>query len=743
MKSLFRATIEPMDLNAASAAMLRVIFAFCLAIIAAASAAAPFDLPPAQSGANLDDCHAKLVAQGGGWCEIRVPGEHPSISSVWPQDLDQRTRMIVGPRAVLQAWNGAAFDEENLLFYFMGGGHADYGGNEVYEFDLKTGRWSRLTDPSPLSFLSRAAEETETQPAKYCWTPDMRQVPGATHTYDGVQFSKKTGTIFQVSMGAANGSCFADNAGAFREDPRVLPGQAFGRGVFEFNPDRETARNGLEPLTWRRIPVPSDTRLGYPRSLQLPDGSMMLGSRALLYPFDPTSGEVGGLRWKEADFGDGTAIYHPPSQVVSLHGGALLIRSLLTDAFERVPVPGFHGKSLAVDGEGVIFSWSGGNRIVTLDLGELFRKWRIYDWSAAGPAAGDPRVYSKWQYIRTHDVFVGLTTHATGVWIYKHPAAMPGDVFASLDPQRLIQEASPDSVVTIPPGLYGRGLVIDKSLTVKLKDVRLWGVAAGKGLINVRCDGCAVTIEDFHGNGRQSGCLGGNCAGIKAEGVDFQLTVKRAHIDNTVMGILTDNRGGRLVIEDSVIDNTGLNDNSRTLAHGVYAGSIDQLIIRDSVIRNVNGKGHILKSRARETVLEGTSLLGEHGVHSRAIDMPCGGTFRMTNSVIQHGANSDNEDVIALGTEPNSCPAVPSEATIADSWIVIDRAPGTDRNILFRWRAPMAGITMTNNHIVNLGRWSSNARESGDVEIADLSPMNTVCRDRGACGLGPDQVPIP
>ncbi len=122
--------------------------------------AAPFEPPPAQRGANLADCRAKLEKQGGGWCKIRLSGGHPSISSVWPPDLDRRTRMVVGPRAVLIAWNGAAFDEESLFFYFMGGGHADYGGNEVYEFDLKTERWARLTDALlPLSLERNNADQ--------------------------------------------------------------------------------------------------------------------------------------------------------------------------------------------------------------------------------------------------------------------------------------------------------------------------------------------------------------------------------------------------------------------------------------------------------------------------------------------------------------------------------------------------------------------------------------------------------
>ena len=732
-----------MRLTAAITIMLPIVLALWLVEGVSHAATASFNPPPAQRGVNIADCRTKLDRQGGGWCEIRLMGKHPSISSVWPPNLERRTRMVVGPSAVLKAWNGAAFDEESLLFYFMGGGHGDYGGNEVYEFDLKTGRWARLTDPSPLSFLFRWRERTKTKAARYCWAPDMRRVPGAAHSYDGLQFSRKSRTIFLIMMGAANGSCFNDKDGRFEDDPRILFGRDRGVGMFEFNPARQESRNGLPPRSWRRLELPERLRLRYPRSLELPDGSMIVGSRTRLYAFDPTSGTVGKRLWRYGDLGDGVAEYHPSGLVLSLHRKALLVRSLQTGVLRRITAPGFHSKSLAVDNSGVVFSWDGRHRILAIDPTATTPTWQMYDWSGAGPPEGNRRIYSKWQYIAAEDLFIGLSSHTTGVWVYKHPASMPGIEIAAADPQLLIKQARPGAVVTIPPGVYGGGLYINKSLTVRLKGALFRGVARNKAIVNVRCDGCAVVIEDFQGDGRQAGCLKGNCAGIKAEGTDFRLTVRRAHIDNTVMGILTDNQGGRLVVEDSLIENTGLNDRSRTLGHGLYAGSIDTLVLRGTTIRNVNSAGHILKSRARETILESVRLLGEEGVHSRAIDLPCGGVLNVTNSVIQHGENSDNEDVIALGTEPRHCPIHPARVSIAKSWIVIDRAKVASPNILFRWRALRGALKIQDNHIVNLGKWSSSNGRDGDIEIADHSRNNKMCRNRTACGLARDQVPDP
>lgn len=725
-----------------------VLTSISLLVLAAPRNATAYDLPPVRQGNNLDDCAEQLNSQGGGWCEIRQSDETPSISSVWPQDLDGKTQMIVGPKAVLIAWNGAAFDPQNELLYFMGGGHADYGGNEVYEFNLSTGNWDRLTNPSPLSFLYRLRKATAKRSARYCWAPDMRRVPGAAHTYDGLQFSTTTRTIFLAMMGAANGACFNNEGGSLEGDPRVLFGKNRGAGIFEFNPSRKEARNGLAPLTWRRV---ADITLKYPRSLELPDGKLLFGNRTSLFRFDPVTGTVGGEMWQNADYGTGVAEFHPSGLVLSLHRNTLLARSLETKVARRIPTPGLHGRSLALNSDGTVFSWDGGHRILTIDPDSPESDWKLFDWARAGPKSGNRRVYSKWYYVPKYDIFVGLSTHKTGVWIYKHPPDMPDTKIAQKNPQRLIKQAKPGSTVTIPPGLYTRGLFIDKSLKLELRGAHFWGVAKRKGIINVKCNGCSVVIEDFVAEGREAGCLSGNCAGIKAEGVDFDLTVRRAHIDNTVMGILTDNRGGRLVVEDSTIENTGLKDRTRTLGHGLYAGAIDKLVVRRSTIRNTNGDGHILKSRAPETILDHVSLIGAQGYHSRSIDFPCGGTLQVTDSVIQHGENTDNTDLISVGTEAKSCKEIyPSDVSIEGSWIIIERDHSADErardygpSALFRWRAPMRSLVVANNHIVNLETWSTSETEFGDVTVPDLSKNNQMCSDRSACGLSEDNLPTP
>jgi hypothetical protein len=52
-------------------------------------------------------------------------------------------------------------------------------------------------------------------------------------------------------------------------------------------------------------------------------------------------------------------------------------------------------------------------------------------------------------------------------------------------------------------------------------------------------------------------------------------------------------------------------------------------------------------------------------------------------------------------------------------------------------------LVLKDNHIGNLDKWSSSNAKKGEIEIADHSLYNKVCRDRAACGLAQDQLPVP
>ncbi|MFV2055001.1 MAG: choice-of-anchor U domain-containing protein [Thiohalomonadales bacterium] len=84
--------------------------------------------------------------------------------------------------AIIEAWNGGAFDTKRDRLIVWGGGHGDYAGNEVYVFDMTTLKWIRLNDPS--SLVGFCGGET-CSPGDHIM-PDGS--PTSRHTYNGLQY---------------------------------------------------------------------------------------------------------------------------------------------------------------------------------------------------------------------------------------------------------------------------------------------------------------------------------------------------------------------------------------------------------------------------------------------------------------------------------------------------------------------------------------------------------------------------
>lgn len=92
-----------------------------------------------------------------------------------------------GVTGVMRAFSGGAYDSVRDRLLVHGGGHSDYGGNELYAFDLASETWLRLTDPSSMNGFS---ENSSTM-------PDGR--PKAVHTYDQLQFDPISGKFFRTA----------------------------------------------------------------------------------------------------------------------------------------------------------------------------------------------------------------------------------------------------------------------------------------------------------------------------------------------------------------------------------------------------------------------------------------------------------------------------------------------------------------------------------------------------------------
>ena len=625
------------------------------------------------------------------------------------------------PVSVIIAWNGAAHEAnsaEGGTLYLHGGGHADYGGNEVYAFHYRTGIWERLTAPS--------AYQTECDPAypAGCWRHPLSG-PESTHQYRGFWFSEARRTIL------LSGNIAYAKQGEFHVSNKI----------WEFNPSKTETRQDLAPLAWRQLPdlaVPEGfyTFPMFHNSGALPGGER-LGVTSGMHAVRPETGELRYWRYDTNLFGEGGAVWDAQRNAV-WHLGLKFLRARTESApgeplrfsqFQVVgEVPAFAGgqSGFAMDKRGHLVVWSGGPEVVRYDP-------EANEWLAHLHADGPKgiRVYTKWVYLPEVDVFVGISEWGDGPWVYKLPAS-GGSALATVTAQSFIDAAPAGSTVTIPAGVYARGIEIRKPLTVKLDGVT-FGSAAGLGVVYVNSPDGPVVIE---------GLVHTRHAGHTTPAVRIQnsadVTLRRFHLAKTTMGILTDNLPTqKLTLEDGLVEEIG---DGSALGHGIYFGIGDTFTMRRVIVRNVNYEGQNIKVRARVALVEDSKLLGDWT--SREMEFPCGGDITVRRTVILKTPKSDSAQAINIAVEWTDdaihCGVRNNQLTIfrfTDNWLIFDRMGGiAGGNQGFKWwtSGPPNSYEIAGNRFVNMHTWG---------DLPDLSAQNTMYKDRAAAGLGPDEVP--
>jgi hypothetical protein len=128
--------------------------------------------------------------------------------------------------SVTGAWSGGAFDSQRNRLYILGGGHADYAGNEVYVLDVNLLTLSRLNEPS-YPVRDGCVDGNNSSYA------DGR--PVARHTYSNVEFFPAANQL--LLYGGSRWKCgyFGDDTWVFepttdtwtRKSPSVYPGGDF------------------------------------------------------------------------------------------------------------------------------------------------------------------------------------------------------------------------------------------------------------------------------------------------------------------------------------------------------------------------------------------------------------------------------------------------------------------------------------------------------------------------------------
>jgi hypothetical protein len=554
----------------------------------------------------------------------------------WTQLSDKFRRVLattgdrgsVGPVSVLIAWNNVAFDGNCL--YAHGGGHADYGGNEVYRFCLNKPTWERLNEPSPYPQRNVSPQADN---AARC--PYPVSGPSSTHTYDGKVWSSALKRLLVFATGI--GFC-----------PSGLGERAGDGRVWAFDP---------ETRAWKDLgPSPIGRLLA---TVELPNGNILLVNAVAEMIFDPRTMAVVSKQEGYPDEGDGSAVYDGKRNRVWLVNRASTAFLQLTPDYKlgrgRAKVlpkaygqpgtyggVGFDGSSAVDPVSGRLIRWGGKKHVVTY-VPET-DTWRAQDFATGPNSSG--ALYDRMFPVQGYPgVFVAVSNNVDeGVWLFKLPKGEGAAV-----PSTPLQTQFDGGARSFTPGLYNLGLVVHDvagggTIRLNMAGVRITQATQGKGAVVVHASQ-PVVIENLDVCGLRGG---GNVAAIRAEGT-FDLTVRKLHSCDNEMGLLTDNKGGRLVIEDSLIERNGRPD--ADLGHQLYVGEIDELIVRNSTLRCALNRGHVLKSRARKMLIENSVLAQVDCPSSRLVDASAGGENRIVGNVFQQGPHTDNAEMLAFGIE--------------------------------------------------------------------------------------------
>ena len=183
-----------------------------------------------------------------------------------------------------------------------------------------------------------------------------------------------------------------------------------------------------------------------------------------------------------------------------------------------------------------------------------------------------------------------------------------------------------------------------------------------KGIYVVAADN--VTIENLELTGAHiDDSEGGNGAALRVTG--HGLVVHGCYIHDNQNGVLAAPTvdGGTITIENTELSHNGLGDacDQGGCVHNVYISKTSSTVRYDQTIFQFNwshdlasdtaDKGHLLKSRSRETDVFYNRITGETGHDSYEVDLPNGGLGIVVGNVIEKGPNADNSTLLAYGEE--------------------------------------------------------------------------------------------
>jgi len=302
-------------------------------------------------------------------------------------------------RSLINAWSSGAYDTKRQQYLVWGGGHADYAGNEIYAFSMKTFTWKRLTEPSafppgdPFNGSDKGAH------------PD--NAPISRHSYDYIDYLPGVDK-FIVAGGSGIWS-----SGQFGDDNTY---------VFDFDTKAWSIKAKV-------IGGGSNTAVG-------PDGRLWRtgdwGANACLSVYDPTKDTwtkyaptYGWLNpYKTSDIDPVNLKYvmvgNSECRIWDLNNpSAQSVRAATTGA-TSIEGAGYAGIAYDPVSKRII-GWAGGATIYSLDVANLvWTSKQTTGRNTTPPAAARNGTNGRFRYVPTLNVFVVINDVDQNVFVYRH-----------------------------------------------------------------------------------------------------------------------------------------------------------------------------------------------------------------------------------------------------------------------------------------------------------------------------------
>jgi hypothetical protein len=371
--------------------------------------------------------------------------------------------------AIIGAWSSFAWDSNRGNMIIYGGGHANYGGNDVYTWQSSTLLWQRSSLPTQI----------ELPPDGFYWRTVNNDVsPLSAHTYDNNVFLTKIDRFltfggFVFNAGTPYYKMLADGSrtstGPYLFDPNRADGNkvggADGTGVDPSTPGGQMWQNRDIYANLPTSPLPGGFYNGIAvqtvengKDVVYVAGSNQASPSLYRYQInvvnDPSQDSwtlVG--RETSSISGQGAGAYDPNNKIF-IRTGSASIPFLYWDINHLSPIKIVSFADLMdntngafsfgdLPGTGMDFDpirkrfvlWGGGNYIYTLTEPDGTNAWRLsidnfgFTIGPGGTSLGNDfynggllsgGVLGKWHYAANLDVFVGLKDRYKGdVWIYK------------------------------------------------------------------------------------------------------------------------------------------------------------------------------------------------------------------------------------------------------------------------------------------------------------------------------------